>query len=60
MGGEPWFPAKDVCEALSLGSPTASVQLACVPEEYQHVKKSNLNSIQTGFLNRVMLCVNES
>lgn len=57
---EPWFPAKDVCDMLGLGSPTTTVKNACIDEEYQHVAKSSLKSVQVSFPNRGMLCVDES
>lgn len=60
MNGEPWFPAKDVCDVLGLGSPTTTVKNACAKDEIQALFKSNLNSIQVSFPNRGMLCVSES
>jgi len=45
---------------LGLGSPTTTVKNACIDEEYQHVAKSSLKSVQVSFPNRGMLCVDES
>ena len=60
MGGEPWFPAKDVCDVLKLKNPQDAVKSACVEGEAQFVAKSNIDSISVSYPNRGMLCVNES
>ncbi|NOX41280.1 MAG: Bro-N domain-containing protein [Alphaproteobacteria bacterium] len=60
IDGEPWFPAKDVCDALGIKSPSGTVLNACPEHQRQHISKSNLKNIQVSFPNRGMLCVNES
>lgn len=60
MDGEPWFPAKDVCDLLGLGNTSDAVENACCDVDSQTVKKSNLDCIDISYPNRGMLCVNES
>lgn len=59
MGGEPWFPAKDVCDALGIKSPSGTVLNACAEHQRKHIAKSNLGIAEVSYPNRGMLCVNE-
>lgn len=64
MDGDPWFPAKDVCDLLGITNPRNAVPHACVAGEYKTIAKSelssNVDSIYSSFPNRGMICVNES
>lgn len=58
IDGDPWFPAKDVCDALGLANPSASVQQ--VPAHQRMlITKSNAGIPGISLPNRGLICVNE-
>lgn len=59
MDGEPWFPAKDVCDLLGIKQAQYAVA-ALDRAEKQIVTRANLGSTHVSFPNRGMICVNES
>lgn len=60
IDGEPWFPAKDVCDLLGIGSPSRVIRDVLDTDEYNTVLKANLSNTHISFPNRGMLCVSES
>lgn len=60
IDGEPWFPAKDVCDVLGLENPSQILIDSCNPANTAHMLKSNLRSTDVSFPNRGMKCVNEA
>ncbi|WP_321830869.1 Bro-N domain-containing protein [Thalassovita sp.] len=60
IDGEPWFPAKDVCDVLGLENPSQILIDSCNHANTAHMLKSNLRSTDVSFPNRGMKCVNEA
>ncbi|MBY6089253.1 hypothetical protein KUW11_02645 [Maritimibacter alkaliphilus] len=61
MGGEPWFPAKDVCDALGIKNPRAAVE-PLNEGQAQHILKSVVSSVGNSDIswpNRGMACVSK-
>ncbi|NOX52019.1 MAG: BRO family protein, partial [Gammaproteobacteria bacterium] len=60
MVGEPWFPAKDVCDALGIKNPSSAVLKSCSKHQHCNITKSSLANHEVSFPNRGMLCVSKS
>ena len=60
MDGEPWFPAKDVCDVLGLTNARQAVQKNCQPEDVQTVFRSKVSTGDVSFPARGMNCVSEA
>ncbi|OWY12323.1 hypothetical protein B6V72_14605 [Thioclava sp. F34-6] len=61
MDGEPWFPAKDVCDVLGYTNSRRAVSAHVDHRDTQLIKRSNVTGryVET-FPTRGMTCVNES
>lgn len=59
IDGNPWFVAKDVCEAIDLTNPTKAVAVLG-DDEVRHISRSNLNLGEVSFPNRGANCISES
>lgn len=59
IDGEPWFPAKDVCDVLGTRNPSHAREYL-EDTEVMQIMRSTLRITEVSFPNRGMLCVNES
>lgn len=59
MGGTPWFPAKDVCDALGIKNSSQTVAQSYSAKQQRAILKSNLLNHEISFPNRGMMCINE-
>lgn len=59
IDGQPWFVAKDICEALGLKNCSQVVANACDAAQYRAVLKSSVGSSHVSWPNRGLTCVNE-
>jgi prophage antirepressor-like protein len=60
IDGEPWFPAKDVCDALGITNARSAVTNSCSKHQHMMLLKSNVANPDVSFPNRGMLCVSKS